>query len=81
MRMISFDNGFTFIDAKEAVDRLYSGKETCIDFDTIALYMEENARCEALNRADYPEECDNKTKDVIFLETYLSLADEDLIIG
>ena len=81
MRMISFDNGFTFIDAKEAVDRLYSGKEACINFDTVVLYRDENARYAPSCRADYPEECDDKTKDVIFLETYLSLADEDLIIG
>ena len=66
MKQISVDNGATFVDPAEAL-------KLC-EWDTIVSFMDNDAR-EATHRKVAP------CSQIEFLNTYLDLAQNDLIIG
>lgn len=66
MKRISIDNGSTWISAEEALNQM--------PLDTMAVYMDDDTR-EAIHAELAP--CD----DLEFLQAYLGLAKDDLIIG
>lgn len=80
MKQISLNNGNTYMTAAEAIEAIYGG-ETRISWDTIVFYMDDEARESAVNEAEYPAECDERTEREIFLSCYLDLAETDLVIG
>lgn len=80
MKQISLNNGNTYMTAAEAIEAIYSGK-TRISWDTIVWYMDDETRERAVNEANYPTECDERTEQEIFLTCYLDLAETDLVIG
>ena len=66
MKRISIDNGYHFVDPEVAVSE--------VDWEVIVWYMNEDT-CDVIAQI-YPP-CTKLT----FLEGYLKLANEDLIIG
>lgn len=80
MKKISLDNGNTWMTASEAIEALYLD-DSCITWDTIAAYMDDETRESAAWKAEYPDGCDERTEREIFLALYLELAEDDLIIG
>ncbi|QCI60650.1 hypothetical protein [Dysosmobacter welbionis] len=66
MKQISINNGATYTTAAEALEE--------ISLDTMAEYMDDDAR-EAVHNELAP------CSDIEFLERYLEIAPDDLIVG
>ena len=66
MKQISINNGATYATAAEALEE--------ISLDTMAEYMDDDAR-EAVHNELAP------CSDIEFLERYLEIAPDDLIVG
>ena len=66
MKQISINNGATYTPAAEALEE--------ISLDTMAEYMDDDAR-EAVHNELAP------CSDIEFLERYLEIAPDDLIVG
>lgn len=71
-KMVSLDNGFTFLAAAEALEEMAS--ERCFNWDVLVNMMEDDAREAA---ADELAPC----TELEFLTRYLELAEDDLVIG
>ena len=72
-KMVSLDNGFTFLTAAEALEEMAS-ERCCVNWDVLVNMMEDDAREAAANELAPCTELE-------FLTRYLELAEDDLVIG
>lgn len=72
-RKVSLDNGFTFLTAAEALERMQC-EDCCVTWDALVNLMEDDTR-EAVHAELAP------CTELEFLTRYLELANDDLVIG